>query len=415
MNNITTIVQLVFGSLRASWWRTVLTLLGIVISVAAIIVVITLGESVRQYVLSQVEAYGADTIQVEIKVPSADHLSTSNAAGIAMGVQITTLTSDDARAIAKLPGVKVITEGLMGQGVVSARGESVTALIMGTSPAMPEVDTQFEIAQGAFFDIAHERAAARVAVLGSEVVEDLFGNAQAIGEKIKIKGQIFRVVGVLAERGAMLGMSLDEMVYLPTHTLQTKVMGVEHIQYVTVKVANPEQVDDIAQSIITVLQMRHGTSGDDDDFGVTTMKEMIGTMESVFTSVTALLILLSAISLLVGGVGIMNVMLVAVAERVREIGLRKALGATRRDIAGQFLVEAVIISVLGALVGVALGALVVWGVSVVIASKGLEVAVAFGWFAPTIGVGFSVIAGVLFGLIPARRAGKISPMEAIRK
>lgn len=415
MKDIITIARLVVKSLTANIWRTVLTLSGIVISVAAIIVVITLGESVKEYVLREVEAFGTQTIQVEIKVPSTDHMSMSNAAGIAMGVQITTLTSDDARAIQKLPGVAQITEGLMGQEVVSVRGTSTATILMGASSTMPIVDANVKIAKGVFFSERDDRSGARVVVLGSGIAEDLFDGAQAVGETIKIKGQSYRVVGALAERGAVLGFSFDDMIYLPSHTLQNKIMGIDYIQYVTVRVGGDSSVDNVAGDIVALLQMRHDTSGDDDDFGVTTMKEAQETLESVFTSITALLILLAAVSLLVGGVGIMNVMLVAVQERMREIGLRKALGAREKDITRQFLTEAVVISLLGSFVGIVLGVVVVFGAGWMIAQKGLDVPVVITWLAPVIGVGFSAVAGIVFGFVPARRAAQISPIEAIRR
>ncbi len=409
------IIAAVVRNLTANTWRTVLTLLGIVISVAAIMIVITLGESVRAYVLHQVESYGTQAIQVEIKVPSTEHMSISNAAGLAMGVQITTLTVKDMAAIAKLPQVKAVSAGLITQTLATLNNTTINATLLGVSSSTPQVDKNTVVEDGSFFTLNEERGVSNVVVLGSGVREDLFGQRPAVGRTVKIKGQSYRVIGVLKKRGAMLGFSFDDVIYMPITTLQRKVMGVDYLQYITVLARDGIPAQNVADDITTLLQLRHKTHDGDDDFGVTTMKTAQETLQTVFTSITALLMLLAAVSLLVGGVGIMNVMLMAVQERMREIGLRKAVGARSGDIMRQFLMEAVLISLFGSLIGVTIGSIALFAVRFIIMEKGLDVPIVVTWFAPTVGIGFSMIAGVVFGLVPARRAARITPMDAMRR
>lgn len=407
-------LRLLSHSLTAHPGRTFLTLLGIVMSVAAIMIVVTLGDAVKQYVLDEIRAFGSQTVQVEVKVPATEHMSSENASGQVMGVQITTLTVDDATAIAQLPTVEAYSVGLIGQEKVQYDGEATRALLLSGTAATPRVDEQVVIADGAFFTADDEQRMARVVVLGSAVAEELFGARRAVGERIRIAGQSYTVVGVLAERGATFGFSFDDIIYVPASVMQKQILGVDYVQYITVRARAGADPEAVAQDITALLRLRHGTDGTDDDFAVATIAQAEGIFADVLGSVSLLLGLLAAVSLLVGGVGIMNVMLVAVEERMREIGLRRAVGARAADVQAQFLAEAVVIALIGALIGMMLGAVVIviadWGV----AKAGFDIPIGFSLRAPAIGVGFSLAAGLIFGFYPARRAAAIMPMAALR-
>ena len=411
-----TFVRTITQSLTAHKARTFLTLLGMIVSVMAIVVVVTIGQGIARYVSDQVGSFGAQSIQVEVKVPSTDQLSNSNYSSQALGVQITTLTLDDAAAVSKLPGVAATTVGLITQQKTRAGNKDTQALILGTTAQQLQVDRNVKIAQGAFFTPADDAAHAQVAVLGSAIKEELFGAfTDAVGKRIKIGRNRYRVVGVLRERGATFGFSWDDVIYLPVTTVQKKLMGVDYVQYITVRAADGTDPQTVADDITALLRIRHGTHGPDDDFGAATIQEVQDTMSSVLKSVNILLLLLASISLLVGGVGIMNVMLVAVQERVREIGLRRALGARAQDIRAQFLAEAVVIALIGALIGIVLGATLVLAATVAVHSRGMDVPVTLSAIGPLIGIGFALIAGVVFGSYPALRAARITPIEALRR
>jgi putative ABC transport system permease protein len=396
--------------------RTWLTLSGIIIGTMAVIAVVSLGDTVKGYVLGEVESFGSDNIQVEIKIPSASKTSTQNATSLASGVQITTLTEDDAEAIAKLPNVETYYAGIMGQNLASYLETNKHIMLLGATADVMKVDPGVKLAEGAFFTEGEAHGAAQVVVLGSGVRESFFGETEAVGKTIKIKNQSYRVVGVLEERGSMGGISFDDFAYIPLTTLQKKVLGVDYVSFITVKTRDGSRVDETARDIESLLRDRHGIdSPNKDDFAVTTIKEAQELVQTVFGAVNILLLALASISLVVGGVGIMNVMFVAVTERTSEIGIRKALGARSKDILGQFLVEALLVAAVGGLVGIVLAELLLAGVFQLLWWAGFDLMFHFSVQAVALAMGFSLAAGLFFGVYPAWKASQISPMQAIRR
>lgn len=413
--NLLQIVKISLKSIFAHTGRTILTLLGIIISVFAIMSVLTLGENIKEYVVSEVESFGSDVIQIEVSVPEKEHASADNVSSMAMGVQITTLNHDDAEAVGKLPNVQAYNIGLTGQGLMKYEDESDYAILLGSSHTSPVVDKAVKLAKGRFFDQTEEETSAQVVVLGSEVSESFFGEINPVGKKVKLSGATYRVVGVLEERGSIFGFNFDEMVYMPYTTLQKKILGVDHVQYITVKVDDVEKIDRTTEDIRNILRLRHDIDKPVyDDFEATTMQEALNTIGVIFDGLNILLVALATISLIVGGVGIMNIMLVSVEERGREIGIRKALGARESDISSQFIAESIVVSFLGAIVGVAICTVFLWILFFVINAKGFDIDFFISLRAVLVAGIFSLVAGLVFGVYPAKIASKVDPMEAIR-
>ncbi|MBP6943222.1 MAG: ABC transporter permease [Candidatus Buchananbacteria bacterium] len=418
MNKFLTQLQLplriAWHSLRTQIGRTLLTILGVVIGIAAVIIVMSAGESIKGLVLGELEAFGSNTIQVEPKVPSTGRNSTDNAGAMAQGIQITTLTLDDAEAIAELPNVTRYNGGLMSQDVLTFAGENEITNFIGASASFIEID-QSEIATGRFYSEIEDDSLARVVVLGSKLATKLFGDVDPIGKSIRIGSTRLEVIGVLVPRGAGFGLDFDTIAYIPLQTVQKLMLGVDHLQWITVEVADAAIQDQTAAAIADLVRERHDiTDPIDDDFGVTTMAEARELITTVFGGITLLLVAVAAISLIVGGVGIMNIMYVSVSERTFEIGLRKAIGAQRRQILWQFLFEAILLTFFGGVIGILVG------IALTLAVTGIASLAGFSWdfslppSALIISFGFCVTVGVTFGYYPARRAAHLDPIEALR-
>jgi putative ABC transport system permease protein len=397
--------------------RTFLTLSGIIVSVASIMSVITMGANIKEYILGEIDAFGSDIIQIEISLPETEHVSSDNLSAMAMGVQITTLTDDDGEAIKKLENVQTYNVGVIGQSEARYDGDTIYVSLLGSSADAPIVDTGIELSNGRFFTKEEELSAGNVIVLGHTVAELLFENQDnIIGKRITMNNGRYRVVGVLKERGMSFGFSYDDFVYIPYTTLQKKILGIDYLSYITAKVIDVTKINDTVDDIEYILRSRHDIEKSvDDDFNAMTMEEAKDIFESVLVGINILLIALASISLLVGGIGIMNIMIVSVEERTSEIGLRKAVGARRSDILQQFVIESVIISISGALIGVIFASILISVFFAVLENAGFT---SLNLFIPisaiSISLLFSVVAGILFGVYPARQAAEVSPMDALR-
>lgn len=376
-----------------------------------------MGQSFQAFVSSEIEAFGTDVIQVEVSVPESEHISTENVSNMAMGVQITTLTEDDAEALLLLPNVTAYSAGLIGQARAKYDGDSRYVTLLGASENAPTVDPGVKLAYGRFFSQEEKKSSEDVIVLGSSIAEVFFDYVgdDVIGKRVKLNNRKYRVVGVLQERGASFGFSFDDMVYLPYTTLQKKMLGVDYLSYITLKVADITKIDQTADDMRHILLDRHDIDDlDGADFAVTTIKEAQDIFDEILGGVNLLLLALASISLLVGGIGIMNIMIVSIEERRTEIGLRKALGARRGDIIRQFLIESVVIACFGSGIGIIVTTILLSVAFGLLENAGFD---NIDFFIPTraifIAIAFSVTAGIIFGVYPARRAAKISPMEAI--
>ncbi|HEY6003539.1 MAG TPA: ABC transporter permease [Anaeromyxobacter sp.] len=402
------ILRIAFRALLRTKMRSFLTALGIVIGVSAVIAMVAIGDGAKARVQQTFEAMGANLL---IILPGT---STSGGSHGGFGSQ-PTLTWDDLKAIqTEIPSVRYAAPALRSVAPVLAEELNWTTSVTGTTPEFFSIRT-WPAAQGTLFGASDVESGTKVAVLGKTVAEQLFGTGtNPVGLQIRIRNVPFQVVAVLSAKGqSPTGQDMDDAVFVPRTTFQAKIQGGlgNYLSGVILVGATSPATTGRAQSQIrALLRDRHRLQlGADDDFSIRNLAETAGAQEEGARTLTLLLAAIAAVSLLVGGIGIMNIMLVSVTERTREIGVRMAVGARARDILLQFLAEALALSVAGGAIGVALGLGVAW-----------QLANAFGWpvlFRPEVvlvAVGFSGVVGVAFGLYPARRASRLDPIQALR-
>lgn len=409
-------IKLAVKSIRANPGRTFLSLLGIVIGVASVILVLSLGAGVKNFVVNQVSAFGSNIMEIEVKTPKTKKASTQNIGGIVGGSQITTFKLDDAQKIAKLKNVGPWYAAIMSQQIMSYAGKNKQVYILGATAGITAADQKAQIESGTMFTDEDDNSLKQTVVLGSEIKNDFFGEQKAVGKLIKIKGQTYKVIGVFKKRGVSGFFNLDKTIFIPLKTVQKKIMGVNYIQFAIFNLRDMKKLDITMLDATDIMRRQHKiTKPDDDDFSVNSIAEVMDILNKVFFTIDLLLLALASISLIVGGVGIMNVMYVIVAERIYEIGLKKAVGAREGNILIQFLWEAIFITLLGGIIGLFIS----FGVSkigeIVAANLGFNLDFPITFWAAFIGVGFSAVTGIIFGYFPARNASKLSPMEALQK
>ena len=404
-----------WGSFLATVWlglsthklRSFLTMLGIVIGVAAVIILMSIGKGATAQILANIESMGSDLITIR---PGAFTFG-----GIRGGVS-ETLTMEDAEAIAEqVPYISAVAPYYSSNLQLVVGGENTNAQVTGTTPEYMGVNN-LEIASGAFFTEYDYQQGRKVAVLGSNVAETLFEGTNPVGQQIRMGSIIVTVTGVLESKGGGMGMSADDAIYIPLTALQQTVAqtrtsrGEKVVSSITLAVTDETKTDQVIEDITSLLRSRHQLStAEEDDFNISSMEELASTLEETSGTLTLLLGAIAAIALLVGGIGVMNIMLVSVLERTREIGIRKALGARERDIWIQFLLEAAFLTFAGGIVGVVVG----WVVSYFIDVLGLMTTVVTADIV-ILAVSVSVGIGLFFGFYPAWNASRLNPIEALR-
>lgn len=394
MINLAEPFKIAFKSLLLNKLRSILTTLGVIIGVAAVITLVSMGEGAKSYILSQIGSWGMGANSLIIH-PGTEDIS----------VPELTLTYQDTVALReKVRHLQYLMPEFIGRGRLIYGQKSYTpSFTMGVSADYPLAYKQ-KVAEGRFFSRSDEAGRKRFTVIGKTIALKLFGEFTPIGEKIKINGIGFTVVGVLEEKGSMLTFDMDDMALIPS-TLSEPVLGTKNIMEMFLTVENENQVPQAIEDIKKTLILRHKK----EDFHIHTQEGMIDLINNILNALTGIVSAIAAISLLVGGIGIMNIMLVAVTERTREIGIRKSIGAKRRDIFLQFVFESILITMTGAVLGITIGTLAAWGI---MAFLKLEAVIAWGAAYTACLVAFLV--GTFFGVYPAMRAARLDPVDALR-
>ncbi|MBN1778935.1 MAG: ABC transporter permease [Candidatus Buchananbacteria bacterium] len=401
-----------FKNLRAHKLRSFLTTLGMVIGIASVMLIMSIGAGVQSLILGEIQSVGSNLVGV---LPGASDENGPPAS--VMGVVVTTLIYDDAKAIGQkqnVPHATAVSSYVRGAGTIQYRNQDISSNFTGTTASYLEVESA-DVAEGHFFDESDERGISRVAVLGSSVADDLFAGQDPIGKEIKIKKQLFKVIGVMKERGTVFFVNQDDQVFIPLETAQKILLGINHLNFIRVKIDKVDNLDQSVEDIKMTLRERHDiTDPSQDDFSVRNTQQALDVLTQVTDALKFFLVAIAGIALLVGGIGIMNVMLVAVNERIKEIGLRKAVGATKGGILTQFLVETIVVSLVGGVIGILIGLIISGLVAIVINFLGYNWPFVVPISAIILASSFSLAVGLIFGLYPAWKAAKLDPITALR-
>ncbi|MEL7354480.1 MAG: ABC transporter permease [Cyanobacteria bacterium P01_A01_bin.116] len=392
-------------TLSANKLRSSLTMLGIIIGNASVITMIGIGEGAQKYVNSQLQSLGPNVLFIVPGNREARELGDLDVPR--------NLVLADAKAIAtQVPSVNAVAAEKTTSGLVTYRARNTNTSIVGTTEDFLTVRT-FEVAQGRFLNDLDQRSNSLVAVIGSTLSERLFDTESPVGKQVRVNGTTFDIIGLLEKKGSNLGLDYDDAIMVPITTLASRIVGRTSpygidVTFISISANSKEAMDTAEFQITNLLKLRHGQI-DSPDFFIQSQDTLLDIADTITGALTLMLAAIASISLFVGGIGIMNIMLVSVRERTQEIGLRKAIGATQRDILSQFLIEAVILSAIGGLVGTAMG---VSGIFIIAAFSPFEAGVSAA--AVLIAVGVSGTIGLFFGVVPARQAAKLDPIVALR-
>lgn len=396
-------IIIALDGLRANKLRAMLTMLGIIIGVGAVIAMVSIGMGVKDKVSTSIAGLGSNLLVVTPGAAKAGGSKQAAGSGI-------TLNEKDALAIAQeVSGVNLAAPAVSRQYQVVFGNQNWTTSVQGTTPDIMGV-RNYNLEEGAFFTTQDVETRARVAVVGKTVADNLFNGGSPIGQTIRINNAPFQVVGVLEAKGESAGGNQDDTVIIPLKTAQERLMGISYVQNINIQATGTDVINQAQTDVTALLRARHKLADTTpDDFTVRNMVAVMATADETTSMITALLGVVAGLSLLVGGIGIMNIMLVSVTERTREIGIRKALGARYNNILLQFLIEAVVISVAGGLLGIALGIGASYAVSSIAGWKTIISSIAI-----VAAFGFSVMIGLFFGIYPARKAALLDPIDALR-
>jgi len=391
-------------TLLANKMRSTLTMLGIIIGNSSVIAMIGIGEGAQNFVRAEVDSLGPNVLFVLPGSPEAQRRPVFSPQ---------TLVLEDAEAIAEqVPDVEAVAPMLTASEMIQYRGQNVSSSITGSTPELLPVRS-LDVARGRFITELDLKRRETVVALGSELAERLFGDLDPLGETVRLNSVSFRVIGVMQAKGSSFGDNMDMSAYIPLTTMTNRITGNTspygtQVTFISISIKSENRMDAAKFQIENLLRFRHKIT-DEDDFTVRSQKELMSILGSITGALTVMLAAIAGISLLVGGIGIMNIMLVSVTERTQEIGLRKAIGASEQDILIQFMIEAVILSIMGGLIGTGLGISGIWIIS---ALTPLEAQVSMMAISTAVGVSGTI--GLFFGVFPARQAAKLDPIVALR-
>lgn len=407
------IFKTAFASLQTNKLRSILTILGIVIGITAIMVVMSVGHSAENMILGEIGGMGAEIIVVR---PGKEPQGPTDFAEMLFSDSLRTRDVEALKKKSNVPYLADIAPAVIVPGSVSYKGETFKGVTFGWTADLMASMFNIYPDEGIFFGENEIRQKATVAVIGAKVKKELFGDSDAIGEDIKIKNKTFKVIGTVAPVGQVSFFNVDDMILLPYSTAQSYLLGIDHYHEVVVMAQKAELVPATVQDIeLTLREMHNITDPKKDDFFIVTQQGMVDQVKTIIGILTLFLSVVVAISLIVGGIGIMNIMFVSVTERTREIGLRKALGATKKDILLQFLIESVLLTSIGGIIGIFLGTIISFGASIGISkSLGSSAGFSFPLSATLLGLAVTAFVGLLFGIYPARKAANKDAIEALR-
>lgn len=401
---ITDSIKMATTTLLANKMRSSLTMLGIIIGNASVISMIGLGQATQKLASDQFESLGANVLFV---VPGSGESRRTTFD------DPNTLVLEDAEAIARqVPSIIEVSPQINSRLLVTYGNKNDNATIIGATPEFLTVRS-FDVAQGRFVNDSDLKRNQKVVVLGSQIAEDFFPNENPIGKRLRIKNVSFEVIGIMESKGSFLGTNQDESLYIPLTTMANQLIGKTsqygiQVSFINITAKDADSIEAATFQIENLLRLRHQIVGED-DFRVDTQKDILSIVGTVTSGLTIMLGAIAAISLLVGGIGVMNIMLVSVSERTQEIGLRKAIGATENNILSQFLIEAIIISAVGGIIGTAIG---VGGLTVIGIVSPLPTSISINTIALAVGVSGGI--GLFFGVLPAKQAAKLDPIVALR-
>lgn len=401
-----------YKNLVAAKFRSFLTVLGIIIGVASVVVVMAIGASAQALIIDQVKTIGSDLIGI---LPGASEEKGPPAS--AMGAVVTTLKNSDLQALLNknnVPDAVKASGYVSGIATTKSATYSAEASYQGVSASFADVEN-VDIEKGRFFVDGEDFGMGRVVVLGYNRAQDFFPNVDPIGKDLVIKDVMFKVIGVGAKRGSVAFSNPDDLIYIPVTTAQKVLLGIDYLNFIRIKVNSPDNIDRAIADVKATIRIQHHIKDmKDDDFSVRNAAQAISVLSSITDVLKYFLVSIAGISLIVGGVGVMNIMLISVNQRIREIGLRKAVGAKNTNIVLQFLIESVFITSIGGIIGIFFGILVAFLASVIINQLGYSWKFIISPSSILVATSVTILIGIIFGMYPARKAARVSPMEALR-